>query len=137
MYLIILDVRRVWLTDPADPFGPSIVCGSTTPTQATSIQGGTYRQLAGNRIRASLRNSTTFSYPVTLRALTPDQHDQLRKWTGKTLLLRTFEGVRIFGSYLSINQKRITNTTGDGSRIANFRFDDDIQFVQTSYDESV
>lgn len=137
MYLVIVDVRRTWITDPSDPFGRRIICGSTTSSPAGFIQGGTYRQLAGNRVRGAKRNASFQSYPVTLRALTPDQHELLVSWTGRTLLFRTFEGARLFGSYLTINSKRILNTTGDGSRIVNFRFDDEITFGQTSFDESV
>lgn len=48
---------------------------------------------------------------IVLRALTPQQARQIKRWRGTLLLLRDTYGMRLYGSYLSTQELNIPRTS--------------------------
>lgn len=136
MYTTTLTLTRAWLSDPLDPADNNLQCGTRTPSDLTDTQDGEFRPFAGNRVQLVVRELETLTRPIVFAALTPAQMQQVRDWKGKLLCLRTIDGERIFGAYLSVSEKHYYNTSVDGGATWT-AYDATVTFTQVSFTESV
>jgi hypothetical protein len=136
MYSTSVALTRCFLSDPSNPalaviFGSSGSLGGLGQRTSSDDLDGEFRQYAGGRIRLVLGVTTTRSTPITLRALTPTQARQVRRWRGALLLLRDTYGLRVYGSYLGTQQLNIPRTS-QGNLV-----DLAVQFQAVTYSDRV
>jgi hypothetical protein len=116
MYVTTVAMSRCFLSDPTNP-ALAVICGSSGSLGSlgqrtdTETLDGEFRQYAGGRIRLITGQVTNRSVAIVLRALTPQQAAQARRWRGTLLLLRDSYGLRMFGSYLSTQRLNIPRTS--------------------------
>lgn len=95
-----------WLSNPLQPTGTVIVCGTRrSGTPRTISQQGEVINYAGNRSEAAIYDGQTGTTPIVLVNLTDAGIAQLNAWLGTVLCLRTFEGARYFGAYFDVSQQ--------------------------------
>jgi hypothetical protein len=131
---VIVAATRAWLTDPLDPGGASVQCGTRRDGPLADVQDGELLVFAGNRSELVTYDTGSVTLPLTFAFLTPAQYAQVLLWRGRTLLLRTIDGLRYFGGYLSINQGAFYRGGGDGT--APF-YDAGVTFLGTTYTDTV
>lgn len=136
MPIVTLDLNRAWITDPADPGGARIVCGTQAPTGATATLDGAIRHYAGNRVQAEVYDQDELQIPLTLRHLAQSELQQLLDWRGVTVLLRRPDGTRTYCTYLTVTHRIVYRTIPEDSSDT-LTYDADVVFVQVSYDEAV
>jgi hypothetical protein len=68
---------------------------------------------------------------VSLQALT-----LLQQWRGQVVLVRTFEGERLFGAYFSVSRQRLINTTPEDYSSPD-AWTVDLQIQRVTYVEAV
>lgn len=135
MFSTTLAPSRAVLCDALNPTVSPITIGTVITEDPADVQAGEFRSFAGDRTQLVSYNSTTTTLQITLVNLNRAQADQVKKWKGDFLLLRTTDGLRMFGGYLNVATKRILNVVGtDGSDVA---FSCSIAFQRVTYDESV
>lgn len=103
-YLITLPGTLAWLTDPLDPGGDAVQCGTRRPQPLTDTTDGELVLFAGGRAEMAVYDAEQVNMPLTFAALNGTQLAQLRTWKGRTLLLRTIDGARLYGAYLTVAQ---------------------------------
>lgn len=136
MYTAIVPMTRAWLLDPSNP-STSVSCGTRTSNQPTvETLDGEFRTFAGNVIQLVTRTLNSRQYPLVFAAVTNVQRQQLVDWRGITLLLRTTEGVRMYGGYLSTSTTRYLRTSVDlgATPVA---YDVSVVFETVTYVEAV
>lgn len=104
MPTVTVAATRAWLTDPLDPGGASVQCGTRRDSPLASAQDGELLVFAGNRSELVTYDTTSVTIAITFAYLTPAQFAQIQKWIGRTLLLRTIDGQRYYGGYLGFSQ---------------------------------
>lgn len=121
--------NRAWLTDPLTPGGPNVVGGTVRSSPFAEVQDGELIVFAGFRQELAVYDSVTSSLTIAFRALTAAQVTQLRAWKGRTLLLRTTDGQRYYGGFLSISVPAYL--------LAGPLYDAEVQFQLVSYSDTV
>lgn len=124
-----LAVNRAWLTDPLDPGGASVVAGTVRSQAFAESQDGELVVFAGFRTELASYDSVTASLGITFKALTMAQVNQLRAWKGRTLLLRTADGQRLYGGFLAVSAPAYL--------LAGPLYDADVSFQVVSFTDSV
>jgi hypothetical protein len=135
MYTVEIDVSRAWLSDPANPTGPIVACG-TLEQDSVFTMDGDLRIYAGPVVEMATRTQDTRTKQLTMRHLSPAQAEQVRSWRGRQLLLRTADGDRMFCAYLEIDRTRLLRTTPDDGTPGSTTYDLQITFQQVSFDET-
>jgi hypothetical protein len=135
MYTTQLSTDRTWISDPMDPGGASIVCGSRAEAISDALDGDTY-YYAGGLVEGTARPQDTRTYPVVLAHLSAAAYAQFLVWRGRTVLVRTIDGERFFGYYLSMETDRVLRTTPDDD-IGTTTYDVSITFTRVSFDETL
>lgn len=100
----LLAATRAWLTDPLDPGGASVQCGTRRDGQLATTVDGELLVFAGNRSELVTYDTGSVTLPITFAYLTPAQFAQIQAWIGRTLLLRTIDGQRYYGGFLAVGQ---------------------------------
>jgi hypothetical protein len=131
-YQASITLSRAWLVDPLSPTTNPITCGTRRGSDTAATLDGEFRQFAGDRVQLVSRNLHTLTVPIVFAALTATQYAQVEAWMGRVLLLRTIEGGRWFGGYLSVSKKVYLNTGVTGTL-----YDATVQFTRVSYAEAV
>lgn len=103
-YTTFLPGTLAWLTDPLTPGGPSIQCGTRRPQPLADSQDGELVLFAGGRAELATYDAHQVDMPLVFAAITGTQLAQLKAWEGRTLLLRTIDGMRLYGGYFSVAQ---------------------------------
>lgn len=136
MPTVSLAINRVWITDPDDPGGDVLICGSTQPSTISVALEGDLRHYAGGRSRASVRDQDDKTVPLTLVHLSPADLVLLVAWRGRTVLLRTMDGEREFVVYSEVPYRRFIGTTPSDDPDGIVTYDVEMTFFRVSYNES-
>lgn len=135
MPTVSLAISRCWITDPSDPTGDRVVCGSVETSPVLNPADGELQQFAGNRSRPVVRDQTAQQLPYTLVRLSPADVQQLLDWRGRVLLLRTMDGQRAFSVYFDVPYRRFIGTIPDDDPDGIVTYDADLTFNRVSYSE--
>lgn len=135
-YIVELEASRAWLTDPTDPGGTAIVCGTRDTDGPTSTLDGELRYFAGGLIEGIARDQDDWNSTVTLAHLSPADKDRVLQWRGRPLLWRTVDGERRFVFFVQANVKRLLRTTPEDGSGGEVTFDVQVTFGQVSVDET-
>lgn len=136
MPTVSIESSRTWITDPTDPGGARVVCGTRVSTSAVATLDGAIRHYAGNRVQAEIYDQDEQQIPLTLAHLSPVEMQWILNHRGRTVLLRRPDGTRAFCTYLTVSYRPIYRTVpDDGSD--RLTYDADVVFVQVSYDETL
>jgi hypothetical protein len=128
--LTTLTATLAWLTDPLDPGGDSVQCGTRRPQPLTDTTDGELVLFAGGRAEMAVYDAEQVNMPVVFAALTGAQLAQVKAWKGRTLLLRTIDGARLYGAYLAVAQ----TTYLLASPVV---YDAEVMFQAVSYSDTV
>lgn len=135
--IVSLTAPRAVLIDPTQPTGYKIASGIVRPDSAEGGLDGEFREFAGGRTQLVLYNMPAYIFPVTFVSLDQADFEQMTTrvsdggWMGALLLLRTIDGKRIFGAYLSYTENPHFVTS------SGITHDVTVQFTQVTYQEFV
>lgn len=128
--------NRVWLLDPAAPTVNVISAGSSGSLGGGGSRShdgeldGEFREYASGRVRFEAGKIVRHNLTLVLRILTQAQVAQLRKWRGKTLLVRDSYGNRMFGVFTLVQELNIPFSTPVWTDVA-------LSFTEVTYPELV
>jgi hypothetical protein len=74
---VIVAATRAWLTDPLDPGGASVQCGTRRDGPLADVQDGELLVFAGNRSELVTYDTGSVTLPLTFAFLTPAQYAQV------------------------------------------------------------
>lgn len=135
MFSTTLTADRAILCKALDPLTDPIVIGTVFTNDPELALAGEFRNFAGDRTQlvtyASSNKTLTLSFVSVSRA----EQARIEAWCGDFLLLRTTDGLRLFGGYLAVASKRLLNVDADDG--SNVTHTCTVAFQQVSYDESV
>lgn len=118
-----------WITDPFDPGGAVVTCGTRRSGPSQRHVDGEVRDFVGNASQIVSFGTGGGSVPIVFAALTQAQVAQLDAWMGQTLLLRTKDGQRYYGGYFADG---LTTYLTAGPL-----YDLEVEFLVTSYSDTV
>lgn len=130
-YTVTLADTRSWLTDPLNPGGPAIRCGTRVGSALSWTQDGELVVYAGFRTELVSYDSLTGGMTVTFANLAAAQIAQLEAWRGRTLLLRRTTGQRFYGGFLTMTEP-VANVAGSTPV-----FECEVPFQIVSYSDAV
>lgn len=129
-YTTTLPSTRAWLSDPQLPGGGVIQCGTRRGGPLVTASDGELRLFAGNRAELVAFDSGTITMAVAFVGITGDALAQIKAWIGRTLLLRTTDGMRLYGGYLQVSQTTYL--------LANpVLYDAEVSFLGVTYSDTV
>lgn len=129
-YTTTLTGTLAWLTDPLTPGGASVQCGTRRPQPITDTTDGDLVLFAGGRAELAVYDAVTVNMPLVFAALTTTQLAHLKAWKGRTLLLRTIDGMRLYGGYFTVAQTTYLLASP-------ILYDAEVQFQGVTYTDTV
>lgn len=138
MYLAQISKYWTQITDPTQPGDLGVTCGSQMQDGAyTDTLDGDVRVFPGGLVEGIGRPDDQLTMQITFMHLSAADAAKIRAWRGKTVLIRTADGERIFAFYIQTQTTRRLRTTSSPDDGTGVTFDISTTAARVTFDETL